>query len=321
MAQPAITVCVSTRNRSHLLPRLVDHLEQQTLATDRFEVVIVDNGSSDDTWKVLQRLADSSPLQLRVHQNPPGKGPAAGRNRAWRDARAPLCAFTDDDCTPSAGWLEAAAAGVADREVIAAGRILWPQSDEGVIGPFSRRVTATEGHARWGATANLIARRSHLEAVDGFDESFLNVAGEDTDLLLRILEQGADYAYLFDALVYHPVEPGGLMALVKDQRRWVDIPAIFAKHPGARDTLLYRKYFWRPTHPRAILALLGIAAIPAAPLAGLLAAPWVHERICRQPLADTRAERVVTLPGALVLDLVEVWTMVKGSIRHKALVL
>lgn len=321
MALLAITVCVSTRNRSHLLPRLVGYLERQTLSTDQFEVVIVDNGSTDDTWQVLQGIAETSPLQLRVHRNPPGKGPAAGRNRAWRDARAPLCAFTDDDCMPAPGWLAAAVDGIGDREVVGAGRVLWPQSDEGVMGPFSRRVTATEGHARWGATANLIARKSHLEAVDGFDESFLNVAGEDTDLLLRIIEHGADYSFLFDALVYHPVEPGGLMALVRDQRRWVDIPAVFAKHPQARESLLYRKYFWRPTHPRAILAALGLAAAPVAPVAALLATPWVHERICRQPMADTPAERVVTLPGALFLDLVEVWTMVKGSIRHKALVL
>jgi glycosyltransferase involved in cell wall biosynthesis len=287
-----------------------------------FEVVIVDNGSTDDTWQVLRGLIEASTLQIRALRNEPGNGPAAGRNRAWRDARAPLCAFTDDDCMPASGWLAAAVEGVEGRAVIAAGRVVWPQSDEGLMGPFSRRVTAPEAHAQWGATANLIVRRVDLEAVGGFDEGFHNVAGEDTDLLLRILEHGVDYTFLFDALVYHPIEPGGLPTLIRDQGRWADIPAVFAKHPWAREMLLYRKYFWRPTHPRAILALLGLAATPVAPLAGLLAAaPWVHERLHRQPLADTAAERIVTLPGALALDLVEVATMIRGSIRHKALVL
>lgn len=321
MTQPVVTVCVSTRNRSHLLPRLVAHLERQTLDLADFEVVIVDNGSTDDTWQVLQRLAATSRLELRVHQNPPGKGPAAGRNRAWRDANAPLCAFTDDDCMPSPGWLPAIVDGMGDHNVVAAGRVMWPRSDEGAIGPFSRVVTAHEGSAQWGATANLIARRSDIEAVGGFDETFLNVAGEDTDLMWRILERGADFRYLIDAVVFHPVEPGGLMTLIRDQRRWVDIPAVFARHPEARKALLHRGYFWRSTHPHTILAVLGLAAAPAAPLAALLAAPWVHERTCGQPFADPWTERVVALPGTFVLDLVEVWTMVRGSIRYKTLVL
>lgn len=322
VTEPAVTVCVSTRNRSELLPRLVEHLECQSIGVDGFEAVIVDNGSTDATWTVLQRLAAETSINLRVHRNEPGKGPAAGRNRAWRDARAPLCAFTDDDCTPTPDWLTAAVEGMRGRNAIGAGRILWPPSDESLMGPFSRSVTATQGNAMWGATANLVVQTAHLAEVGGFNEdAFLNVASEDTDLLFRILELGVEFVFLFDALVYHRVEAAGLRALIRDQRRWVDIPAIFARHPQARGSLLHRRFFWHDKHPRTLLLLLGAAALPVSPLAALLAGPWVHDRLCRDPIAEGRAERVVALPGRLVLDLVEVWTMARGSVKHKALVL
>lgn len=320
VSAPTVTVCISTRNRSHLLPRVLGQLEQQTLPKPDFEVVIVDNGSTDDTWEVLQALQQHTSVELRIHRNPPGKGPAAGRNRAWRDGRGELCAFTDDDCTPTPTWLEHAVAAVATRKVVAAGRVDWPPSDNPRIGPFTRYVKATENLAMWGATANFVAHRSDLEAVGGFDEGFLNVAGEDTDLLFRILETGVDFAYLDDAVVYHPVEQAGPRGLIRDGQRWVDIPAIFAKHPQARD-LLHRRLFWKVSHERLILALLGLAGIRLSPKAVLLILPWLHERTCRAPIAETVAERVVTLPAALVLDMSELIVMLRGSVKHKAVVL
>lgn len=318
---PAVTVCVSTRNRSSLLPQLAGYLERQTIGVDRFEVVVVDNGSTDDTWKMLQQLQQRSPLNLRIHQNPPGKGPAAGRNRAWRDAAAPLCAFTDDDCMPTGDWLEKALEGLAGRRAAAAGRVFWPPSQEPLVGPFTRTVIAVDGHAKWGATANLVVRRDDLEAVGGFDEGFLNVAGEDTDLLFRILDLGAEFVFLNDALVHHGVEQVGFRGLLRDQHRWVDIPAVIARNPRARKELLHRGVFWKPTHSRALLALTALAALPATPAAALLAAPWLHHRTCHEPLAESVAERVVTLPAAFVLDLAEVWTMIRGSVRHRTFVL
>jgi glycosyltransferase involved in cell wall biosynthesis len=318
---PVITVCVSTRNRAGLLPQLVARLEAQTIGADSFEVVIVDDGSTDDTWQVLQDLAAASPLTIRTHRNESSQGPAAGRNRAWRDAGAPLCAFTDDDCIPTPGWLEAAVSGLSGRNAAAAGRIMWPPYDEQLLGPFSRSLAVSKGNARWGATANLIVQTEHLRRVDGFDESFRFPAGEDTDLLLRILETDVDFAFLTDALVYHRVEPAGLRALLRDQRRWADIPAVIAKHPGARRALLYRGYYWREAHPRTLLLVAGLLASPITPLASLLAVPWVHDRLCHDPVTDSRTERVMVLPGRLVLDLVEIATMVRGSIKHKTLVL
>jgi len=322
ISQPLVTVCVSTRNRPHFLPRLVSHLEQQSLGVANFDAVIVDNGSTDDTWAVLQQLAATSPVTILPIQNPPGQGPAAGRNRAWRAARAPLCAFTDDDCMPTPTWLEAAVAALGDRAVIAAGRVSPPWADTLKRGLYSRVVAVGEQTAAWGATANLIVRRADLETVGGFDEvAFMRVAGEDTDLVWRVLSTGASFAYLDDALVHHGIENVGVRGLLRDHQRWIDVPLVMARNPKARRSLLQHGLFWKPSHPRVLLLVLGLAMSRRAPASLLLALPWLHRQLCSEPYNVDTMERLVNLPALLLLDLSEVSVMVRGSARHKALVL
>ncbi|HVT20093.1 MAG TPA: glycosyltransferase [Mycobacteriales bacterium] len=318
---PEVTVCVSTRNRSHLLPRLVGCLAAQTLASERMEAVIVDNGSTDDTWEVLSSLAAEAPFELRVHRNPPGRGPAAGRNRAWRDARGQWCAFTDDDCSPTPTWLESVLAGVSGRRVVAAGAVGPVPEDRDLVSTFTRWTYATEGIARWGATANFVAERADLDKVGGFDETFLNVAGEDTDLLFRLMDTGLEFEYLRDAIVHHDITQAGIAGLWRDQRRWVDIPAVFAKHPQRRAEMLHHGIFWKRSHPKTMLLLLGVAGALIDRRAALLAVPWVHERTCHRWSSESVADRIATLPGVLALDVQEIVLMVRGSLRHRVLML
>ncbi|HEY2557514.1 MAG TPA: glycosyltransferase family 2 protein, partial [Diaminobutyricibacter sp.] len=102
--EPAISVVVATHNRAGLLPRLVAALEAQE-PCGPFEVVVVDDGSTDETFTVLEDLARVTPLDLVPVRMTRNGGPAAARNAGWQRARAPLVAFTDDDCTPQPGWL------------------------------------------------------------------------------------------------------------------------------------------------------------------------------------------------------------------------
>lgn len=318
---PDVTVCVSTRNRAGLLPRLVDHLERQTIGPQRFEAVIVDNGSSDDTWEVLEQLAATTSFPLTVLRNEPGKGPAAGRNRAWRAASAPLCAFTDDDCLPVDSWLEHVLAATATQEVIAAGAVRPPADQHRLLGSFTRSVWASADTAAWCATANLVVRRDDLEAVGGFDESFLNVSGEDTDLGLRVMEQGRRFTFLADAVVEHPVEMTSMTQLLRDQRRWADLVAVIARHPRARSLLLHRTVFWKASHPSFLLMVAGLLGARRRPAALALAVPWVHRRLCSHPVAETLGERIATLPGVAILDAHEVLVMAEGSLRYRTVVL
>lgn len=318
---PRVSVVVSTYQRAHLLPGLIASLESQTLPHDEFEVVITDNGASDGTAEVLERLAAESPLHLRVVTATSNRGPAAGRNLAWRAARADVVAFTDDDCDPTPCWLEAGLElmdGATRRIVV--GRTSPPPADEPLArGPFSRAVRVDD--ARLFQTCNVWIRRVDLEQAGGFDETFDEPAGEDTDLGLRIIEAGVQPIFSPEALVYHRVRPSDFRATIRETLRWTGIPRVIALHPDRRD-LLYRSVFWKASHPVALLAAAAIAVAPRHPaVGGMLAVPYAWYRTRRAPLCPGPRRRWVTLPGALVVDLLEVAVMARGSWRARTLVL
>ena len=318
MTVPDVSVAVSTRDRAHLLPDLVAALSAQTLASERFELVVVDDGSTDSTPGVLAELATAAPFAMRVLRQR-NQGAAAGRNAAWRAARAPVVAFTDDDCLPSPGWLAAGLASLAGGARIVVGRTLPdPAEAERLALPFARSLTMEDG--RFFQTANAFYRRSDLEAVGGFDERF--TTGEDTDLGLRVAALGGRPAFAPDALVHHRVHTPDLRGAIRGALRWVDLPLVVRRHPEMRQALVHR-VFWKRSHPPALLAVTGVAvALGGRPLTGAaLWLPWLHHRLRVAPIAPSRRRRVRLLPAAFAVDAAEVAAMAIGSVRHRAAVL
>src|SRR5437660_469253 len=95
-----VSVVVPSHDRPEGLARLLAGLRRQTLAPERFEVIVVDDGSSEPA------VVDSRELLVRVLRHEQSRGPAAARNSGWRAASADVVAFIDDDCVPSERWLE-----------------------------------------------------------------------------------------------------------------------------------------------------------------------------------------------------------------------
>ena len=96
-----VSVVVATHNRAERLGLLLASLSKQTLAPEAFEVIAVDDGSSDETAEMLARARVDSPITLRAIHHVESAGPAVRRDEGWRAAWAPLVAFTDDDCEAS----------------------------------------------------------------------------------------------------------------------------------------------------------------------------------------------------------------------------
>jgi GT2 family glycosyltransferase len=186
-------------------------------------------------------------------------------------------------------------------------------------GAFARVLRVSE--PRFYETANVFYRRADLEDAGGFDEALST--GEDTDLALRVRARGDGVLFAEDALVYHDIRPSQFVAAARETLRWTDLPRVIRLHPDMRRQLLYGRYFWKASHPRAMAAAFGIALAAArrrpAPL--LLVLPWLHFRVSSVPLCPGRRRRWLVLPGGLAIDLIEVGVMIRGSLRHRVLVL
>ena len=317
---PAVTVAVSTYQRSKRLPRLVDALERQTLSHDLFEVVIVDDGSTDDTSDILERLAASSPLDMRIISMEQNSGQARGRNAAWRAARAPIVAFTDDDCIPTPGWLEAGIGEMLKGVDIVVGQTSPAPDQLQLLGPFSRTMVTTD--ERFYATCNIFYRREDLETVNGFDDGFGRKGGEDTDLAYRVRRLRRLTAFAPDALVHHDVRPSSFRATVKETLRWDGIVRMVRRNPSeARHEHLWRPYFWKDSHPYVILATLGLLITPKFTPAVALTLPYLWLRLRVSPRTWSRTKRFLVLPGTYIIDVLEVCVMLRASWRYRTLVL
>jgi glucosyl-dolichyl phosphate glucuronosyltransferase len=101
-----LTVLLCTYNRASLLAGALESLENQTLPRERFEVIVVDNASVDETPRVVSSCARRGILDLRYVQEPE-LGLDAARNRGIRESRNDLVAFLDDDARARSDWAEA----------------------------------------------------------------------------------------------------------------------------------------------------------------------------------------------------------------------
>ncbi len=222
-ATPLISVIVATANHAAALARCLAALGAQTAPADTYEVVVVDDGSTDETEQAVRAfsaaLRSSGRTGLDVvycHQGR-RRGLATARNRGVRDSRGEIVAFTSDECVPAADWV----ARLADawRRVAAAappvggigGLTAPPDAAVPNLAESYARVhqwrelpRVDAGEVRYLLSTNASYRYEALRTVQGFDTGFPGEGAEDADLGRRL--SAAGYRLLFDpALVvrYH----------------------------------------------------------------------------------------------------------------------
>lgn len=255
-----VSVVIPTCRRPDLLQRCLAPLLQQTLEPGRYEIVVVDDGQTEDTRALVERLAASTqgrPL-LRYLRPQGTKGPAAARNRGWRAAQGEVIAFTDDDTVPDIDWLRQGLRAIAADKAAVRGQVQVP-----VLGPLTDHGRMTKGlEAAEFVTANCFVRKSALEAVDGFDERFLRAWREDSDLHFKLIERHGEVPKAPLAIVLHPVREAPFGISLKQQANMMFDALLFKKHPR-----LYRSRVGRLRAPASYYAI--VAATAAAPVAGL----------------------------------------------------
>lgn len=317
MPDPLVSVVVSTHERPDRLARLLAALRSQSLSRDAFEVVIVDDGSGPATGAVLDRIDAEAELRLCRLRNPRPLGPGGGRNRGWRAARAPLVAFTDDDCVPEAGWLQALVDASAENpDAILQGRTI-PDPDE--LPEGNRLLTRTVSVDRLGPqyeTCNIAYPRSLLADLGGFDESYgLRPSGEDTDLAWRGLERGHHAVFVSQAVVRHAVVRLSLTAALRDGIRWAQCARLFARHPATRE-ILYHRVFWNVWHYLLVRSLLALLA--PRPIRRL----FLHRHVeALRRRARAAGAGPAWLPFLIAYDSIETAAMLRAAARNRTPVL
>jgi GT2 family glycosyltransferase len=199
------SVIVPAHARPGPLAACLDALARQDYAADRFEVIVVDDGSDPP----LEPVATNGPRVRWLRQA--HAGPAAARNSGAAAAAGEVLAFTDDDCRPAAGWLSALAAGLAGRtDTAVGGRTLNALRDD----PYAAAGQLLMDHlhatfnrdperARFFPSNNLALPASRFRSIGGFDRRFTRAAGEDRDLCERWLSSGWSLRYAPEAVVEH----------------------------------------------------------------------------------------------------------------------
>jgi len=208
VANVIVSVVIPTYRRWDRLQLTLAALEAQTYPTDRFEVVISDDGSGDGTEEQVRSYAMRSRLGISVVSGPNG-GPSAARNRGISSCRGEWIAMTDDDCVPEPEWLAKHVAFIEAHPEVggAGGRVVGYTN-----GIISRYVDWTkvmlppigrDGRAIYLVTANAVFKRELVERLGGFDEAYKWPGGEDPDLSFRATAMGAILLYDPQPVVRH----------------------------------------------------------------------------------------------------------------------
>lgn len=266
-AQPLLaSVIVPVWNGAATLGLCLSALAEQTVGADRFEVIVVDDGSSDDSATVAAEWGAQVLYQDRA-------GAGAARNHGVRQAKSDLLLFTDADCEPQSDWMAKMLAPLTDPDVTGV---------KGIYRTRQRSWVARFAQAEYEEKYDRLAKTAQIDFVDTYAaayrrDSFVKAGGfdpvfildEDQELSFRLAKAGHRLVFAPDAVVYH-LHPATVQAYAWRKARlgyWK--VRVHGRHPGKaiRDS-------YTPWTQKTQLLLLPILC-----LLGLLAVlgwvPWL----------------------------------------------
>lgn len=251
-----LSVIIPARNAAPWLPEQLEGLAEQAY-TGAWEVIVADNGSTDETRAVAEAWRGRLPVRVVDASHQPGVSVA--RNAGARQARGATLLFIDADDMVAPGWLQAMAA--------AAGRFDgWGgRLDETTLNDprhlawrgVRLQTGLTEGFLPHPQGANCGVRATAYAAIGGFDEQFCRGGGDDVEFFWRLQLAGYDVGFVPEAVVRYR-HRGGLRALARQQFRYgratAQLYREFARFgmPGDSATVALKAWTWLALNaPRA----------------------------------------------------------------------
>lgn len=278
-----ISIVVPAHNAGRTLERCLRALRAQDIPAESYEIIVVDDGSTDDTAMIAQA---ASVRLIRI----PHQGPAAARNAGLQVARGEIVLFTDADCEPIPHWARSLMEALREPDVVGAkGTYLTRQRE--LIARFVQ-VEYEERYARMAGreridfvdTYSAGYRREIVLANGGFDTTFREPTVEDQELSFRLASKGYRLVFVPQAQVYHQHVTSILAYIRRKFRigywkalmlRWLPQKAVSDSHTpqalkvqilmlGLMGLGLLGRAIWPPLWPAALIALGGftISTIP-----------------------------------------------------------
>ncbi len=249
---PMVSVVIPTYNRKDMLKECLESLFNQTYPKDKYEIIVVNDGSTDGTEEVLKEYAKKAPCAFKwlTQQN---KGSYAARNLGIKNARGEIICFIDDDCIADKRWLEELVRGFTDDGIGGVGGKIKAYSLKTSVEKYAKMDQESAIRNSFLITCNAAYRKDILEIVGYFDSYFRS--GGDNDMGIRVTWKGYKLKYASNAIVYHEHRTT-LSDLIKQRYNY-----------GVGEAILSKKYGYSSIFMQfIIIKLLGlfysVAALP-----------------------------------------------------------
>ena len=276
------TVLLPTYNRERLLKEAIESLFHQTLSPDSFEVLVIDNCSTDNTEAMIREIQTRAPFRITYHKNEKNLGCFGSLNLGAQMAPTEILASLDSDTWADPEWLKRGVEAFGDDPNIAFVSGYIADKPGQPVTFFSVRNGAPLTENPFYPSGNCFYRKSVFLKLGGFDNrlSFGDIGTSplgcsDSDLCWRMKEAGYRYAFRSDVVAYHEVSQLSPIPWLKYHWRVISIPFLVSRHPGLRQILIGHLFFL-PDNIFFYLMLLGVLlGMTLSGWAFILAVPYL----------------------------------------------
>jgi glycosyltransferase involved in cell wall biosynthesis len=321
-----VSVVIPTYNRRSLLKEALESLLGQEYPRERYEVVVVDNSSTDGTDEMVHEVQDRAPGLIRYLRKE-NEGPVVARNFGIEHARGELIAFTDSDCVASPRWLAEGARAAAEGYTMIQGPTLPKPHQPNRF--LSRTVNAPQTNWAY-PTCNIFYARELLQQAGGFDprmnfgtKSSRAIGCDDAEMGWRARRHGARFTFAPGALVYHEVfQVSWQEFLINEPLRGFVAPYALQFIPELR-RVMFLRFFAHMRSAAFDLLLVGIAlAFLISPWFAILSVPYIAVDVVTVMIGLVPGRwRVVKLAIMGIRDAFFFLALLYGSVRYRRLLI
>ncbi|MEP7375345.1 MAG: glycosyltransferase family 2 protein [Chitinophagaceae bacterium] len=218
--EPAVSVVICTYNRDKFIGEALNCLARQTLSPELFEIIVVDNNSTDNTATITKKFIEAH-QELNIRYVPePNKGLSFARNRGIQEAKAPVITYIDDDAEATPGFLQSIVEFMeADKSIVGIGGKVIPKYSEseepkwmskylnGFVGltDYGALPKRFDSSMKYPAGCNMTYTKDILQKAGGFNNQ-LTFRSDDKFIFFQVSDLSDKIYYLPEAMLYHNID-------------------------------------------------------------------------------------------------------------------